>query len=75
MALNQKDTDFFRPLWRRVAVTVVVALWWGYETLVSHDGLWIAITSIGLVYCAWNLFLRYPREPRGPTSPGSPPGP
>ncbi len=69
MALNRKDADFFRPLWRRVAVTAAVALWWAYETFFSHEGMWIAITSVGLVYCVWNLLLRYPQDP-----PGTPPG-
>jgi hypothetical protein len=69
MALNQRDTDFFRPMWRRIAVTIVVAAWFGYETLFSKDSLWITITAIGLVYCVWNFFLRYPQD-----KPGTPPG-
>ena len=35
MAMNQKDADFFRPLWRRVAVTGVVAAWFCYETFLA----------------------------------------
>jgi hypothetical protein len=69
MAINQRDADFFRPLWRRVVVTAVVAAWFGYETIFSKDPLWITITAIGLAYCAWNLFLRFPKD-----SPGTPPG-
>ena len=72
MAISPKDTDFFRPLWRRVAVTAVVAAWWAYETFFSHDGLWIAITSVGVVYCVWNLFLRFPQDPPGGTGGGTP---
>lgn len=63
MALKQSDADFFRPLWRRILVTLVVAGWCAYETLFSHDGLWIAITSVALVYCVWNFFLRFPQDP------------
>jgi len=69
MAINQKDADFFRPLWRRVVVTAVVVVWWAYETFFSHEQLWIAITSVGLVYCVWNFFLRFPKD-----KPGAPPG-
>lgn len=77
MALNQKDADFFRPLWRRVVVTAVVAVWFGYEALFSRDPLWITITAVGLAYCVWNLFLRYPQNsagsPPGTTGDGTPP--
>jgi hypothetical protein len=31
--------------------------------------MWIAITSVGLVYCVWNFFLRFPKD-----QPGAPPG-
>ena len=69
MALNQKDTDFFRPMWRRVVVTAVVAAWFAYETFFTKDQLWITITAVGVVYCVWNFFLRYPQDP-----PVTPPG-
>ncbi len=76
MALNSKDADFFRPLWRRVAVTGVIVVWWAYETFFTHEGLWIAVTSVGIVYCVWNLFLRYPQDrpetPPGTTGGGTP---
>lgn len=62
MAITQKDADFFRPLWRRIAVTGVLAGWCAYEVFFSHDQMWIAITAAGLVYCVWNLFLRYPKD-------------
>jgi hypothetical protein len=71
-AMNQRDADFFRPLWRRVAVTGVVAAWWAYEVFFSHEQMWIAITSVGLVYCAWNFFLRFPKDPPGSTGGGTP---
>ena len=71
MAINSKDADFFRPLWRRVVVTVVIAVWFGYETLFSKDQLWITITTIGLAYCVWNLLLRFPKDASTTTPPGS----
>ena len=62
MAMNSKESDFFRPLWRRVLITGVVAVWCGYETFFSHETMWIAITSVALVYCVWNFFLRFPKD-------------
>jgi hypothetical protein len=77
MAMNQKDADFFRPLWRRVAITAVVAAWCAYESFFSHDQMWIVITLAALVYCMWNFFLRFPKDqpaaPPGSTGGGTPP--
>jgi hypothetical protein len=77
MAMNPRDADFFRPLWRRVAVTGVVAAWCAYEVFFSHEQTWIAITSVALVYCVWNFFLRFPKAapvtPPGSTGGGTPP--
>jgi hypothetical protein len=72
MAMNQKDADFFRPLWRRILVTTVVAAWFCYESFFSKDQLWITITAIGTAYCVWNFFLRFPKDPPGSTGGGTP---
>ncbi|MEO6012074.1 MAG: DUF3329 domain-containing protein [Devosia sp.] len=63
MALNKSDSDFFRPMWRRVLVTAIVAAWFGYESLFTHEQMWIGITGVAVVYCVWNFFLRYPKDP------------
>ena len=60
--MRENDMNWFRPLWRRVAVTAVVALWFGYESLFSHEQMWIGITGVALVYCVWNFFLRFPKD-------------
>ena len=77
MAINQRDADFFRPLWRRVLVTAVVGAWCAYETFFSRDSLWITITLAALAYCVWNFFLRFPKgepmAPPGSTGGGTPP--
>jgi hypothetical protein len=73
MALKQSDTDFFRPLWRRVLVTVFVVGWFGYELLGSRDPLWIAVTGAAVAYCLWNFFIRFPQDPPTGPAPGRPP--
>lgn len=72
MAMNQRDSDFFRPLWRRVVVTTLVTAWFCYESFFSHDQLWITITAAALAYCVWNFFLRFPKDPPGSTGGGTP---
>lgn len=73
--MKQADVDFFRPMWRRVLATAIVAAWCAYETFFSHDQLWMAVTGAALVYCVWNFFLRYPKDtdPPGTTGGGTPP--
>lgn len=81
MALNQNDSEFFRPLWRRVAVIVAVACWFGFEVLVSHDQLWMLLTGIALAYAVWNFIIRWPKDapapaelpPAGDEPPNDPP--
>ena len=67
--MNERDAAFFRPLWRRVLVTAILVLWFGYETFFSHDTLWIAISGAGLAYCIWNFFLKFPKAPEDNTPP------
>jgi hypothetical protein len=67
--MNQRDTDFFRPLWLRIAVTLAVAIWFGLEALLSRDQLWMTITGVALAYCVWSFFIRYPKGPAEPPKP------
>jgi hypothetical protein len=73
MALKQSDTDFFRPLWRRILVTVLVAAWFAFEMFFSRDQLWIVATGAALAYCLWSFFIRFPKDPPADTTPGGPP--
>jgi hypothetical protein len=72
MALKQSDADFFRPLWRRILVTVLVTGWFAFEIVYSRDQLWIVVTGAALAYCLWTFFIRFPKEPPAGSSPGGP---
>ena len=76
-ALSERDVKFFRPLWIRLLVTAVVAIWFVAETVLGHEMLWIGVTAVGLVYCIWNFFLRFPKETPGEVAsvPAVPPPP
>ena len=68
--MNERDTNFFRPLWIRLLVTGIVAAWFVVEVVFSHDQLWMGITAVGVVYCVWNFFLRFPKDtPAAPAAP------
>lgn len=61
--MKERDVDFFRPVWRRAAVTAICVGWAGLE-LYGRDPTWIAIT-LGLVaYAVWTLFIAFPKEAR-----------
>lgn len=53
--MKQRDLDFFQPLWRRVAVTVLCVLWSLFEWY-SGEPLWGMVTAGLAFYCYWNFF-------------------
>lgn len=53
--MKQRDLDFFQPLWRRVAITVLCALWSAFEWY-SGEPLWGMVTAALVFYCYWNFF-------------------
>jgi hypothetical protein len=69
--VKDSELEWFRPLWLRIVVTGFVALWFGWESLVSKDQFWTMVTGAALAYAIWTLFLRY-RDP-AEKKPGNPP--
>ncbi|MGN6101377.1 MAG: DUF3329 domain-containing protein [Devosia sp.] len=68
--MKERDAAFFRPLWRRVAVTAVCAGWAVLE-LFGRDPMWIAITVGLTAYSVWSFFISFPKDV--PPVPGQPP--
>ncbi|MEQ1771119.1 MAG: DUF3329 domain-containing protein [Devosia sp.] len=72
--MNEKDTNFFRPLWLRVLLTVAVAVWFAAEIFWSRDQFWMVLTGLALAYCVWSFFLSFPKvAPGAPADVPSPP--
>ena len=44
--MNERDAQFFRPLWLRVLVTGGLAVWFGLEAYFSHVELWMTVTGL-----------------------------
>jgi|GEM_PF-546584 len=61
----EQSSPFYRPLWRRIAITAVVALWLAFE-IYNESGLWIAIAAAMLCYALWTFFLSWPKTPDNP---------
>ncbi len=62
MALKENDLKWFRPMWRRVAVAVFLALWLGWELLFTQDMFWAVLVGAALAYVGWNFFYKFPKE-------------
>lgn len=65
---NQADKDFFRPLWRRVAVVVLLAVWFAWEALYVREQLWLVIVGGTLAYAVWTFFISW-KDDGGTTPP------
>ena len=62
MALKENDLRWFRPLWRRVALAVFLALWLAWELFYTQDQLWALLVGAALAYVGWNFFYNFPKE-------------
>lgn len=70
--MKERDLTFFRPLWRRVAVTAVCVLWALFE-LKGGDQMWVMITLALCAYAVWMLFIKFPKDlPAAAASPALP---
>ncbi|WP_449396197.1 hypothetical protein [Devosia riboflavina] len=75
MALKENDLNWFRPLWRRVAVVVFLTVWLAWEAIWTKETLWIVLVGAALAYALYNFFYAFPKEepkndeipPAGPT--------
>lgn len=69
MKIAERDHPFYRPLWRRVAIVAVVAVWAAWEVIYVKDGLWTMISVAFLGYAVWMFFITYkkPAEPQPPS--------
>ena len=71
--MRESDVKFFRPLWLRILLTGICAVWFGIEAVYTHDQMWLAITGVAVVYCVWNFFLKFPKD--APLTAAAPPAP
>lgn len=75
MALKQNDLNWFRPLWRRVAVVVFLAAWLVWEVFFTGEQLWMILVGAALAYALYNFFYAFPKEEPNhePIQPPNPP--
>lgn len=59
--LKQNDVTWFRPLWRRVAVTAFLAAWCIWEWI-NGDAFWSLLVTAALAYSLYTFFYAFPKE-------------
>jgi hypothetical protein len=64
----EQNSPFYRPLWRRIAITAAVALWLAIEIYDGESGFWTIIAAAMLCYAVWIFFLSWPKTPDNPPS-------
>ena len=65
--LKDYEHPFFRPLWRRVAVTCVCAGWAVFE-FAANSPFWGMIALGFTAYAVWQFFYLY-KAPENPAAP------
>ena len=57
--IDARDIELLEPMWRRVALTVVVAIWCATEWYFG-DQFWGFLTLAAVAYLIWKLFIAFP---------------
>ena len=60
--MKDNEVSWFRPLWRRIAVTVFLAIWCAWELLWTQDQFWAFLVGAALAYSLYNFFYAFPKE-------------
>jgi hypothetical protein len=51
------DHPFYKPLWRRLIIVAVTALWAVFEVFVSGEGLWVAVSCGVFAISVWTFLI------------------
>jgi hypothetical protein len=76
MARAQQNLEWFRPMWRRVAIVGFCVAWCLVEWFVTRDQYFSWITTALVAYAVWTFFIAFDRNagpPSGPTPPAETP--
>ena len=60
--MREQDRKFFEPLWRRVAVIVLLLAWTAWEWS-NGESLWGTIVGGLTAYFIWTYLITFPAEP------------
>lgn len=66
MRRPEQQHPFYKPLWRRVVIVIVIAIWLAVEFWQSGVGLWSTLAFGMLVYALYIFFLTWPKDDAAP---------
>jgi len=59
---REQDHPFYKPLWIRVLIVVVVAGWLVFEIMQGSDAMWVMIAVAFLAYSIYIFFITFPKD-------------
>jgi len=62
VAFKEQQHPFYKPLWRRVVIVLVIAAWLAFEVSSSQSGLWTALAAGALAYAVYVFFVTWPKD-------------
>ena len=57
---REQDHPFYKPLWRRVVIVIVIALWLAFELYMGSG--WLAVAAGALAYAVYTFFITWPKD-------------
>lgn len=70
--INDRDKEFFAPLWRRVTLLVLLVVWMAWEFW-SGEEMWATIVAGIAALVVWVFFITFkPPEPKAPAPAAEP---
>ncbi|KFC71051.1 hypothetical protein FF80_00770 [Devosia sp. LC5] len=60
--MKADDLKWFKPLWRRVAITGFLAVWCAWEWIFNQEPFWGVLVGAALLYSLYNFFYAFPKE-------------
>jgi hypothetical protein len=59
---KEQDHPFYKPLWVRVLIVVVVAGWLVFEIRQGAESMWVMIAVAFLAYSIYMFFITWPKD-------------
>ncbi len=60
--MKASELNWFRPLWKRLAVVIFLSVWLVWELFFTQDQFWTVMVGIVLAYSVYNFFYAFPKE-------------
>lgn len=73
--LKPNDVNWFRPIWRRYAVTAFLAVWCAWEWIWNREPFWGVLVGAALLFSIYSFFITFPKDEPSDGNDTQPPRP